>query len=169
MTLKTDLYGLIQPLLDETTIWLDQSTPRPALPYVGMRINNRIRVKSDHYSDSDDDGVITISGDREFTLNVQRYGPDSVNVLDSLADNLRKITVIEAFAAKQIAVIETTGQALDISFSQDGIKYEPRASLDLRFRIRSAIADTVGYIDTVISNGTVNGEYAISSVSVTGD
>lgn len=153
MTLKTDLYGLIQPLIDETTIWLDQSTPRPALPYVGMRINNRIRVKSDHYSDSDDDGVITISGDREFTLNVQRYGPDSVNVLDSLADNLRKITVIESFAAKQIAVIETANQALDISFSQDGIKYEPRASLDLRLRIRSAIADTVGYIDTVVNTG----------------
>ena len=154
MTLKSDLYGLIQPLIDETTIWMDQSTPRPALPYVGMRINNRIRVKSDHYSDADDEGVITIAGDREFTLNVQRYGPDSVNVLDSLADNLRKVTVIEAFAAKKIAVIETTGQALDISFSQDGVKYEPRASLDLRFRVRSSIADTVGYFDTVVTTST---------------
>lgn len=154
MTLKSDLYGLIQPLIDETTIWLDQSTPRPALPYVGMRINNRIRVKSDHYSDADDEGVITIAGDREFTLNVQRYGPDSVNVLGSLADNLRKVTVIEAFAVKQIAVIETTGQALDISFSQDGVKYEPRASLDLRFRVRSSIADTVGYFDTVVTTSS---------------
>lgn len=154
MTLKTDLYWLIQPLIGETTIWLDQSTPRPALPYVGMRINNRIRVKSDHYSDSDDEGVITIAGDREFTLNVQRYGPDSVNVLDSLADNLRKVTVIEAFAAKKIAVIETASQSLDISFSQDGVKYEPRASIDLRFRIRSSIADTVGYFDTVVTTST---------------
>ena len=151
MTLKSDLYGLIQPLIDETTIWMDQSTPRPALPYVGMRINNRIRVKSDHYSDSDDEGVITIAGDREFTLNVQRYGHDSVNVLDSLADNLRKVTVIEAFAAKKIAVIETASQSLDISFSQDGVKYEPRASIDLRFRVRSSIADTVGYFDTVVT------------------
>ena len=154
MTLKSDLYGLIQPLIDETTIWLDQSTPRPALPYVGMRINNRIRVKSDHYSDADDEGVITIAGDREFTLNVQRYGPDSVNVLDSLADNLRKVTVIEAFAAKKIAVIETASQSLDISFSQDGVKYEPRASLDLRFRVRSSIADTVGYFDTVVTTSS---------------
>ena len=154
MTLKSDLYGLIQPLIDETTIWMDQSTPRPALPYVGMRINNRIRVKSDHYSDSDDEGVITIAGDREFTLNVQRYGPDSVNVLDSLADNLRKVTVIEAFAAKKIAVIETASQSLDISFSQDGVKYEPRASLDLRFRVRSSIADTVGYFDTVVTTSS---------------
>lgn len=154
MTLKSDLYGLIQPLIDETTIWMDQSTPRPALPYVGMRINNRIRVKSDHYSDADDEGVITIAGDREFTLNVQRYGPDSVNVLDSLADNLRKVTVIEAFAAKKIAVIETASQSLDISFSQDGVKYEPRASLDLRFRVRSSIADTVGYFDTVVTTSS---------------
>lgn len=153
MTLKTDLYGLIQPLVNETTIWLDQSTPRPALPYVGIRMNSRVRVNGDHYSDSNNSGVITIAGDREFTLNVQRYGPDSVNVLDALGDKLRKVTVIDDFMGKKIAIVDTDGPAVDISFSQDGVKFEPRASIDFRFRVKSSVTDDVGYIDTVVNTG----------------
>lgn len=154
MTLKSDLYGLIQPLINETTIWLDQSAPRPALPYVGIRLNAAARVNQDHYSDSDDDGVITIAGDREYTLNVLRYGPDSVETLNTLANKLRRVTVIDDFMAKGIAVVDTAGPVNDVSFSQDGVKYEPRAAVDFRLRIKTSIDDDVGYIDSVINTST---------------
>ena len=153
MTLKATLYNLVQPLLGETTIWLDQSAPRPALPYVGIRITPFTAVNYDHYDAPDANGDMVIRGDREFTLNVQRYGPDSVMALSAFVDNLRKYTVIDAFMAAKIAVVDTALPVTDISFAQDGVKYEPRAAVDIRFRVKSEMVDTVELIETVITDG----------------
>lgn len=153
MTLKATLYNLVQPLLGETTIWLDQSAPRPALPYVGIRITPFQAVNNDYYDAPDTNGAMVIKGDREFTLNVQRYGPDSVMVLSAFVDKLRKWSVIEGFMAAKIAVVDTALPVTDISFAKDGVKYEPRAAVDIRFRVKSQIADVVELIETVNANG----------------
>lgn len=153
MTLKATLYNLVQPLLGETTIWLDQSAPRPALPYVGIRITPFQAVNNDYYDAPDTNGAMVIKGDREFTLNVQRYGPDSVMVLSAFVDKLRKWSVIEDFMAAKIAVVDTALPVTDISFAKDGVKYEPRAAVDIRFRVKSQIADVVELIETVNANG----------------
>lgn len=152
MTLKATLYNLVQPLLAETTIWLDQSAPRPALPYVGIRIAPFQAVNNDYYDAPDASGAMVIKGDREFTLNVQRYGPDSVMALSAFVDKLRKWSVIESFMAAKIAVVDTALPVTDISFAQDGVKYEIRAAVDIRFRVKSEIADTVELIETVITD-----------------
>ena len=153
MTLKATLYNLVQPMLGETTIWLDQSAPRPALPYVGIRITPFQAVNNDYYDAPDTNGAMVIKGDREFTLNVQRYGPDSVMVLSAFVDKLRKWSVIEDFMAAKIAVVDTALPVTDISFARDGVKYEPRAAVDIRFRVKSQIADVVELIETVNANG----------------
>lgn len=153
MTLKATLYNLVQPLLAENTIWLDQSAPRPALPYVGIRITPFQAVNNDYYDAPDANGAMVIKGDREFTLNVQRYGPDSVMALSAFVDKLRKWSVIEDFMAAKIAVVDTALPVTDISFAQDGVKYEPRAAVDIRFRVKSEISDTVELIETVITDG----------------
>lgn len=153
MTLKATLYNMVQPMLGETTIWLDQSAPRPALPYVGIRITPFQAVNNDYYEAPDANGAMVIKGDREFTLNVQRYGPDSVMALSAFVDKLRKWSVIESFMAAKIAVVDTALPVTDISFARDGVKYEPRAAVDIRFRVKSQIADVVELIETVNANG----------------
>ena len=153
MTLKATLYNLVQPMLGETTIWLDQSAPRPALPYVGIHITQFQAVNNDYYDAPDTNGAMVIKGDREFTLNVQRYGNDSVMVLSAFIDKLRKWSVIEDFMAAKIAVVDTALPVTDISFARDGVKYEPRAAVDIRFRVKSQIADVVELIETVNANG----------------
>lgn len=154
MTLKTTLYDLMQPLIGETTIWLDQSAPRPALPYVGIRISPYRPVNGDHYGAPDGNGVISIAGDREFTLSVQRYGDDSVMKLSAVTDKMRKWSVIELFTAAKIAIVDTAMPVTDISFAQDGVKFEPRAAVDFRMRTKSYISDDTGLIETVVANGT---------------
>lgn len=154
MTLKTTLYGLIQPLIGETTIWLDQSAPRPALPYVGIKVSPYRAVNGDYYDAPNNSGVMTIKGDREFTLNVQRYGDDSVIVLSTLVDKMRKWSVIESFMASKISMVDTAMPVTDISFAKDGVKYEQRAAVDFRFRIKSSMNDDTGLIENVVANGT---------------
>lgn len=153
MSLKTDLYGLIDPLLTDTLIWLDQNAPRPALPYVGMKITPYRAINYDNYGDPDANGIAKITGQREFTLSIQRYGNDSVTVLQDLMNNMRKITTQDAFVVKGIAIADTAMPVTDISIALDGVKFEPRAAVDFRFRIRSEILDDVGLIETVNVQG----------------
>lgn len=156
MSIKADIYGLIAPLLTDKAIWLDQNAPRPALPYVGMKITPYRAIKYDNYAEPDVNGIAKITGQREFTLSVQRYGDDSVTVLQDLMNDLRRITTQDAFMVKGIAIADTAMPVTDISIALDGVKFEPRAAVDFRFRIRSEILDDVGFIDVVSSNGETN-------------
>jgi len=160
MTLESDLYALIQPLVGGTLIFLDQNSPRPALPYCGMKIMSRRHVNKDHYSDVDTNGVQTVTGDREFTLSIQRYqayGADSVTEkLQVVADKLRLNSVIDKFMAKGLAAFDTS-QVQDISALLDKTQIEKRASLDIFMRYRSVQTDNVGIIDAANIEGRDNG------------
>jgi len=149
MTLKETIYSIIQPLIGETTIWLDQNKPRPALPYVGIKVSPFRAVNGDHYGAPNSSGVMSIAGDREFTLNIQRYGDDSITKLIALTNAMRKWSVIASFNTAKIAIVDTAMPATDISYSLDGLKFEIRAAVDFRFRTKSYIADDVGLIETV--------------------
>jgi len=160
MTMETDLYALIQPLVGGTVIWMDQNAPRPALPYCAMKIMSRRRVNKDHYSDVGDSGVQTVTGDREFTLSIQRYqayGADSVTgKLQEVADKLQLTSVIDKFSAKGLVAFDA-GQVQDISALLDKTQIEKRASLDISIRYQSVQNDTVGVIETANIEGRDNG------------
>lgn len=160
MTLESDLYDVIQPLIGGTVIWMDQSAPRPALPYTAMKVMSRRRVKRDHYDNPDDEGFQRVQGDREFTLSIQRYqayGPDSVTgILESLSDKLLLQTVNDKFFAKGLVAFNV-GPVLDISALLDKTQIEKRASLDIYMRHAVTQMDNVGIIETVNIEGRDDG------------
>lgn len=149
MTLRTDLFALFDPLITEAVIWSDSNSPRPALPYVAMKVMGIRRVNSDWYSESIGvDGLQKVKGDREFTLNIQRFGTTSVEALSSLADRLRLTTIIEKFNTAKLPIV-TAEDVVDVAALLDKAQIEPRASLDIFIRMKSSLTDNVGYIDTV--------------------
>jgi len=149
MTLKTDLFALYDPLITETLIFSDSNAPRPALPYVAMKVMGIRRINGDWKSESvGSNGLQTVKGDREFTLNIQRFGTDSVEALSTLADKLRLTTNIEKFNTAKLPIIDAE-DVVDVAALLDKSQIEPRASLDVFMRMKSSLTDNVGYIDTV--------------------
>lgn len=152
MSLETDIYSLIQPLVGGTLIWMDQSKTLPALPFTAMKISGRRTVNGDWHSAPNGSGVSTVKGDREFTLSMQRhqaYGADSVTeLLQSVSDKLRLTTNIDKFMAKKIAVYDV-GAVTDISAMLDKTTIEKRAALDIFMRVKLTQLDTVGLIEQV--------------------
>ena len=171
-TLKTRLYTLIQPILGGTVIWADQTGPRPALPYSTMRLGVITTVGEPHYSDVDNAGVQTVITARESVLNINRFGVDSVATIETLSDKLLLNSNLDKFAVLEVAIFDMSA-VTDIAQLLNGIAIEPRASVDMSIRWQSNQLDTVGIIETVISNGTIsevntalNEEYALTVTTV---
>ena len=163
MSLESDLYALLYPLVGGTLIFSDQSKTLPALPFTAMKISSRRKVNMDHHSAPNSSGVETVKGDREFTLSMQRhqaYGADSVTeLLQSVADKLQLTTTVDKFMAKKIAVYDI-GAVTDISALLDKTVIEKRALLEVFMRVKLTQTDNVGLIEQV----SVESE-AISGVS----
>lgn len=153
MSLETDIYALMQPIIGGTVIWADQNSPRPPLPYSVMKINSIRFVNQDHYSNPDVNGIQTVKGDREFTLNVQRFGQSDVtSFLNSVVDKLRITTNIDKFMAKKLTAFNTEAVS-DISALLDKTAIEKRATVDIFMRYKSSLTDNVGLIETVNVEG----------------
>ncbi len=156
-TLKSRLYTLLQPIMGGTMIWADQSAPRPQLPYSTLRLGSITEVGMEHYSDVTDLGTQTVLGVRESVLNVQRFGADSVNAVQTFADKLRLHSNLDKFHAQEIACYDIS-PVTDVAQLLNGIAIEPRASVDLNIRFASDQTDDVGVIETVVMNGEFDEE-----------
>lgn len=138
-------------------IWMNENAPRPALPYLAIRISPARRVGKDWYSDVSDSGLQTVIGDREFTLSIQAFGEESpVSYLQDLADRLQLISVGDRFRAEGMA-IRDSNPVLDISALLSATKIEKRANLDVILGYRSIQTDNVGVIETANIEGRDNG------------
>lgn len=153
-TLKSKLYTLIKAAIgSEALIFADQNSPRPAMPYWTMRVQSSRRLGSEHYSQGvTDDGDQTVTGVREATVAIQRFGPDSDLSCQALVDTLQKTTVKETWQLQDISCYET-GDVLNISTVLDKSVIEPRASVDLFVRFGAELLDRVGIIETVTTTG----------------
>ncbi len=150
MTVKATLYTLIKALIGtETLVFADQNAPRPPLPYWTLRLAAQRAVGEDAYSQGvDANGDQLVSGVREITVQVQRFGPDSDVACADLRDNLSRTTVSEAWQVEKIALYDV-GDVLNVPYKLDNSQLEPRASVDLFVRFGTELLDRVGWIDTV--------------------
>ncbi len=156
MSLETDIYDLLSPIIGGTVILADLNKPRPTLPYSSIKINSLRSVNEDHYSDASALGIQTVTGDREFTLSIQNFGrTDCTSFLGAVISKMRLNTNIDKFMAKKIVPFDNGG-VLDISALLDNTNIEKRASLDIFMRIKSSMTDNVGIIDTVNIEGDDN-------------
>jgi len=150
MTVKATLYTLVKALIGaETLVFADQNAPRPPLPYWTIRLAAQRAVGEDAYSQGvDANGDQLISGVREITVQVQRFGPDSDVACADLRDNLSRTTVSETWQVQKIALYDV-GDVLNVPYKLDNSQLEPRASVDLFVRFGTELLDRVGWIDTV--------------------
>ena len=150
MTVKATLYTLVKARIGaETLVFADQNAPRPPLPYWTIRLAAQRAVGEDSYSQGvDANGDQLVSGVREITVQVQRFGPDSDVACADLRDDLSRTTVLETWQVEKIALYDV-GDVLNVPYKLDNSQLEPRASVDLFVRFGTELLDRVGWIDTV--------------------
>lgn len=150
MTVKTTLYTLVKALVGaETLVFADQNAPRPPLPYWTLRLSAQRKVGDDAYSQGvDTNGDQLVSGVREITVQVQRFGPDSDVKCADLRDNLSRTTILEEWQRQKIALYDL-GDVLNVPYKLDNSQLEPRSSVDLFVRFGTELLDRVGVIETV--------------------
>jgi hypothetical protein len=156
-TLKTRLWTVLQPILGGTVIWADQNAPRPALPYATLRLSTAPRVGTPYYQDPDNNGLQTVLSVREGTLQVQRFGPDSVAALEEFSGKLYFQTNLDKLSTHEITVFDVS-TVTDVALLLNDLATEPRASVELSIRWVSDQVDDVGLIETVAINGELGPE-----------
>jgi hypothetical protein len=173
MSLQETLYSILQPIITGTVIWDDQNAPRPQLPYTSIKMRSRRTVKRDFSTEANSNGVLTVFGDREFTLSISRYqkmGAESVtDFLQNVVDKMRLPSVVDTFMFNKLVPFDN-GNVLDTSALLDKTQIEKRATLDIFFRYKSATLDEVGFIDTVkveASDDSGMPDYEITATSTT--
>lgn len=159
MGLREDIMATLKPLFNgERVIWANPNAPRPPLPYNVLRLASRRMVGRDHLEDGvDEEGNLRITGNREYTLSVERHGENSVLVMEVLTDKIRTPTAMARFAEKGIAVFDSEA-VMDIAKLLGEADIEPRAGVDLMIRARSVTLDNVGIIETLIVTGKDDGK-----------
>lgn len=164
-TFKENLYAAMKPLFPETLIWADMSSPTPARPYSVMRVQSVKTLNMDHHSDVNSNGLISVTGDREFTLNIQRFqdykAPEDVTShLQAVVDKLRLRSHIDRLLSKGLAAYHSHA-VQNISGLLDNTQIENRAMVDILVRYRSTQLDDVGLIETVNMRCTDEPEYTV--------
>lgn len=164
INLKADLYTLIKATVGaETVIWAHQNGPRPALPHWTIRALAQTDIGTDGYSQGVDAlGNQTVTGMRETTVQIQRYGVNSEFKVAEFRDNLSKTTVREQWRLKDLTLYDF-GPVQDVPFLMDDDHFEPRAVVDLFVRYGIKMLDNVGIIETVITTGE------FETIDITGD
>lgn len=145
--------SLIQPLSGLTTIWADQNAPRPAKPYLALRVMSRKSDQNDEYGPVASDGTQFVVSNTSLTLEIQAYGDGAVGILDSLATKLGFQSTIITCIVLGVA-IRNRGPITNITQLLDKSMFEDRASMEIVIGYRDGATDTVGIIDAVNGTGT---------------
>lgn len=159
---KTSLYDWAVSVVPTgmPVIFWEPNAPRPTVPYITLFLSSITAVNQDYSAPGADNlGNIAMSGDRQFTLEVQGYGNDPLTVLENIRSSLQKQTVLDTLRVSGIVFYQslTINDISDLVDSQ----YERRAQLDILMGIAQVYSDNPGYFSTI----EVDEEY-INSVDV---
>lgn len=158
-TVKLNLYqwAVAQVPVGMPVIFYEPNAPRPEVPYVTLYLNSVVAVNQDWSApDADVNGVIDMKGDRQFTLEVQAYGGEPLNVMENLRTSLQKASVLDGLRTNGIAFYQSL-LISDITGLVDS-KFERRAQLDILFGIGQVYLDDPGYFDEVIIDGEIENQ-----------
>lgn len=149
-TVKTDLYNWAKaqlPVNYPVTMYYENA-PRPAYDYVTINITNYAQIGQDYTPrPTDDDGDVEQVGDREFTVQLQAYGGNVFDILETLRYSLQKQTVLDTLRADGIVFVQQF-PIQDIT-ELVNTQFEKRATMDIVFRMGQTYDDVLGSIDTV--------------------
>lgn len=144
-----------------------ENAPRPPTDYITININTFIQVGQDYVPrPQDNPGDVEQIGDREFTVNIQAYGGNTIGNLEILRRSLQKQTVLDTLRANGI-VFAQQFQILDIT-ELVNTRFEKRASMDILFRMGQTYGDELGSISTVEIEGEfLQGDVVVVDTEIT--
>ncbi len=148
--IEQKLITLLQPLLADVPLIVKGDSPTPGQPYAELSTLSYTALGlSDEVSQKvDDNGYLTIRGQRRSEIAVHYYGPDVVEQLSKIIDGLNRVSVSEKFQLAQIGV-EGSGKLK--TEMKDDAEWTPNSETYLSLHIHYAVTinDHVGIIETV--------------------
>ena len=149
-TVKTNIFNWAKLVLPVNTpvIMYYENAPRPPQNYVTINISSYVEIGEDYTPRPKiNAGDVEQVGDREFTVQLQAYGGDAMGTLETLRYSLQKQTILDTLRvnglvfAQQFPIVDITELV--------NSRFEPRASMDVLFRMAQTYGDTLGTIATV--------------------
>lgn len=168
-TVKTNLYTWAKanlPTNYPVTMYYENA-PRPETDYVTLNITNYGMIGQDYTPrPQDNPGNVTQIGDREFTVQLQAYGGNVYDILESLRYSLQKQTVLDTLRVNGIVFVQQF-PIQDITELVNS-RFEKRAAMDIIFRMGQTYGDVLGSIDTVeIEEEFLQGNVVVIDQTVT--
>ncbi|MEZ7780464.1 hypothetical protein O4A46_01495 [Cupriavidus gilardii] len=155
MTPEQAIYELITTAATAPVIFANENGPRPAKPYIALRVNPASRLPV-HRGPVDDAGVQPVSAHRSAQVELQCFGTGCMDALDVLGQRLHMQAALDRAEQLDLAVT-AVGQLRQVPVLRDATTYEPRAVLELTIDYTTTLADDVGVIETVNITGTRDG------------
>jgi hypothetical protein len=143
----------ILPLIRElcgniTAIWDYQNKPKPANPYLSLRLSPERDIGTETRHRTDNSGLLDIVQQKEVTLMINSFGTGTTDKINMLWQNLQRPTIVDRCFAAGISFVRSE-QPQDLTFLLDGRSWEERANIDLIVTYSRSIEDNPGYIDTI--------------------
>ena len=135
-----------------TVVFANQDGSRPALPFVTLMVNVMDNSDWPRQSSVSNEGIITITQDRDITASINAFGPNAWDIADGLRRSLDKITVGWDLARDDLIYVQPLTGINDLS-AVVGSGYEQRAQMDIMFRAAAVDTDDVGLIENVEGSG----------------
>lgn len=156
-TLKDNVFEIVDECIDygyDKLIWANGNGERPGLPYLTMMINSIVQVGQDDITEPNINGEVTFWNNREFMLQVQGFGEESIIEIERLYNNL-KLEEIHVLAMSKDLYIIDIEPIQDITALLDNQYFEQRYSMDIRFRTASTQTESYEWSDKVNVDGDV--------------
>ena len=126
-------------------VWLEQGSPRPKNPYIGLNVVSGPRSYGDDDMRQNSPGVYSFEGQRAFTVSVNAYGKDADEIAALITNGLSKVSAMELLAARSVALLSNTSPK-NVSVPLE-TNFENRTQFDMDFGCVMAITENVGFIE----------------------
>lgn len=160
ITIEDALYSWVSVSTGATTVFLEQGAPRPATPYMTVKVVSLTPTGLDSLVSVSDplgppnEATATYRGDREVSVSVQGIGPGAMDLCLTAANSLNKQSFVDSLAASGLFRRGLIPAVTDITALLE-TDYEERAQFDAIFALCDEYTDSVSLIETVEVDGTL--------------
>ena len=152
--------------------WAGQAMPRPAKPFIALRVKSLSRGGHDWVAvdDTDEDAIVYLArGTRAMILQMTAFSDDAVGAAQSVAilDRVLGGATLPTASAALMAAGVGIGEWLPIQMI-DGLvnftAFEARAQVDVLLHLVTEVSETANYIETVEITDRIQDPEVISYV-----
>lgn len=157
--IEAAVYTWVQQATGATTIFADQARPRPATPYMVVKLGGPTSVGHDEERSLSDPGApsyatMTYRGDRELSVSVQALGAGALDLARAAARALATETTRAQLATSGLCprgVVPTVNELTGLLETD----FQERAQFDATLAFAEDYTDSVPLIETVEAEGTL--------------